>query len=40
MSGEESERDLGDLPEWATKIHQEYGEPKLSELRSTLSGIK
>ena len=38
MSGEESERDLGDLPEWATKIHQEYGEPKLSELRDVFLG--
>ena len=38
MSGEESERGLGDLPEWATKIHQEYGEPKLSELRDVFLG--
>lgn len=38
MSGEESERDFGDLPEWATKIHQEYGEPKLSELRDIFLG--
>ena len=38
MSGEESERDSGDLPEWATKIHQEYGEPKLSELRDIFLG--
>ena len=38
MNGEESERDSGDLPEWATKIHQEYGEPKLSELRDIFLG--
>ena len=28
----------GKLPEWATKIHQEYGEPKLSELQDVFLG--
>ena len=38
MSAEKSEADNGDLPEWATRIHQEYGEPKLSELKDIFLG--
>lgn len=38
MSGGESERDIGNLPEWATKFHQEYGEPELSELQDIFLG--
>jgi len=38
MSAEKSEAGNGDLPEWATKIHQEYGEPKLSELKDIFLG--
>ena len=38
MSAEKSEADNDDLPEWATRIHQEYGEPKLSELKDIFLG--
>ena len=38
MCAEKSEADNGDLPEWATRIHQEYGEPKLSELKDIFLG--
>jgi hypothetical protein len=38
MSAEKSEAGIGDLPEWATRIHQEYGEPKLSELKDIFLG--
>ena len=38
MSAEKSGRDIGDLPEWATRIHRDYGEPKLSELQDIFLG--
>jgi len=38
MSAEKSGRDVGDLPEWATRIHRDYGEPKLSELKDIFLG--
>ena len=38
MSAEKSEREIGDLPEWATRIHRDYGEPKLSELQDIFLG--
>ena len=38
MSAEKRGRDIGDLPEWATRIHRDYGEPKLSELQDIFLG--
>ena len=38
MSAEGSAEDIDGLPEWATKIHQEYGGPELSELEDIFLG--
>ena len=38
MSAEKSGRGIGDLPEWATRIPRDYGEPKLSELQDIFLG--
>tara|TARA_B100000900_G_scaffold159498_1_gene135457 strand:- start:15861 stop:16313 length:453 start_codon:yes stop_codon:yes gene_type:complete len=38
MGKDVSGRDMGDLPEWATRIHRDYGEPELSDLQDIFLG--
>ncbi len=38
MGKDVSGRDMSDLPEWATRIHRDYGEPELSDLQDIFLG--
>ncbi|DAC63475.1 MAG: hypothetical protein HOE00_02870 [Euryarchaeota archaeon] len=38
MSTERRSREVNDLPEWAKRIHQEYGSPKLETIQDIFLG--
>ena len=38
MSTERRGREVTDLPEWAKRIHQEYGSPELGDLQDVFLG--